>query len=225
MIVEARKVSRNFKVGSQEIKVLHEVDFSIPKEKLVLFMGPSGSGKTTLINQMSLLDQPSSGEIYLFDERVDQLSDKKKDNLRSTQIGIIFQSVALMSQMTAYENIDFFLRVAKYPRKERAARVEQCLTMVGLEKRMYHMPFQMSGGEQQRVAIARAFAHKPRLIFADEPTAELDTEMGIHIMQIFKNLTQKEHTTIIMTSHDPNLTVFADEVIQMKDGKVIQSGQ
>lgn len=223
MIVEARGVSRVFKVGNQEIQVLRDVDFNIQKEELAIFMGPSGSGKTTLINQMCLLDQPSSGQIYLFDERVDQLSEKKKDHLRSQQIGIIFQSVALMSKMTAYENIDFFLRVAKYPRKERAARVEQCLAMVGLEKRMHHLPAQMSGGEQQRVAIARAFAHKPKLIFADEPTAELDTEMGIHIMQIFKSLVEKEHTTIIMTSHDPNLTVFADEVIHMKDGKVIQS--
>ena len=223
MIAEARGVSRVFKVGSQEIQVLRNVDFHIQKEELAIFMGPSGSGKTTLINQMCLLDQPSSGEIYLFNERVDQLSEKKKDQLRSKQIGIIFQSVALMSKMTAYENIDFFLRVAKYPRKERAKRVEQCLTMVGLEKRMHHLPAQMSGGEQQRVAIARAFAHKPRLIFADEPTAELDTEMGIHIMQIFRSLVEKEHTTIIMTSHDPNLTVFADEVIHMKDGKVIQS--
>lgn len=225
MIIEAKGISRHFKVGNTVIEVLKGVDFQIEEGKTVLFMGPSGSGKTTLMNQLSLLDRPTAGEVYLFNERVDDLPEKKRDELRSRQMGIIFQSVALMSKMTAYENIEFFLRVAKYPAAKRKQRVEECLSLVGLEKRMYHMPAQMSGGEQQRVAIARAIAHHPRIIFADEPTAELDTETGIHIMHLFKQIVSIEKTTLIMTTHDPNMMVYADEVIRMKDGRVERDGR
>lgn len=219
-VIEAKNICKEFCVGGTSIKVLKGIDLSLEEGKLSVLMGPSGSGKTTLINQLSLLDNPSSGELYLFGEDTKELSEKKKDEIRRYKMGLIFQSVALISKMSAYENVDFFLRVAGYPKKEREKRVEECLKLVGLGKRMHHMPYEMSGGEQQRVAIARAISHKPKIIFADEPTAELDSETGLKILKLFTDLIKQENVSIIMSSHDPAVVEIADDIIYLKDGKL-----
>ncbi len=219
-IIETQGLRKHFDVGNNHIEVLKGIDMQIEEGKLVILMGPSGSGKTTLINQLSLLDTPSSGQLMLLGKEVKNLSDKEKDHLRCKQMGLVFQSVALISKMSAFENIDFFLRMTHYPDKKREERVKEVLHLVGLEKRRDHMSYQLSGGEQQRVAIARAIAHRPSLIFADEPTAELDSETGLKILRLFLKLVEKEGTTILMSSHDPAVELVAHQIFHLKDGQL-----
>ena len=219
-IIETRGVYKSFTVREDEIEVLKGIDLKIEEGKFVVFMGPSGSGKTTLINQLCLLDTPSKGEVYLFGELMNAFREEQKDEIRCGKMGIIFQSVALIPKLTAFENIDFVLRMMNYPSKERSQRVKECLELVGLEKRMYHMPYEMSGGEQQRVAIARAIAGKPPIIFADEPTAELDSETGRKVIKLFRSLVETQKTTMIIASHDQYTTKHADEIIYLRDGQV-----
>ncbi len=136
-------------------------------------------------------------------------------------MAFVFQSVALIASMTAYENVEFGLRLAGVPANEREQRAKEALTRVGLEKRMYHRPGEMSGGEQQRVAIARAIAHRPKIVFADEPTAELDTVTSLHVVKLFKELVAEKGMTIIMTTHDPSMMDIADKVYTLEDGEIV----
>jgi putative ABC transport system ATP-binding protein len=164
---------------------------------------------------------PTSGKVFFDDTDITGLVEKERDALRCNHIGFVFQSVALISMMSAYENVEFGLRIAGYNPGERKQRVEECLRMVGLEKRMHHKPSELSGGEQQRVAIARAIAHKPKVIFADEPTAELDTHMGLQIVKLFRNLVDREGVTVLMTTHDPGMMEIADKVFTLEDGEIV----
>ena len=153
------------------------------------------------------------------DQKFSEMSDKERDSLRRAQIGFVFQSVALIPIMTAYENVDFGLRTAGY-KGNRDERIKESLASVGLDQRMKHMPAQMSGGEQQRVAIARAMAHRPEIIFADEPTGALDTAAGLAVTQLFKDLAARENMTIVMTTHDPGLMELGDVVFEIDDGMI-----
>ncbi|NLY95927.1 MAG: ABC transporter ATP-binding protein [Clostridiaceae bacterium] len=216
-------VYRRFKSGSEIVEALKNVNINIPKNKLSIFRGPSGSGKTTLINILGSLDRPSEGKVFFDDEEISKLSDKKRDDIRRVKCGFIFQSVALISNMSAFENVDFGLRIAGVS-KGRRKRAEECLKLVGLGKRMTHRPQQLSGGEQQRVAIARAIAHRPQVLFADEPTAELDTQTGLQVVRLFKSLVEQEGITVVMTTHDPNMMEVADYVFNLEDG-VVLNGQ
>ncbi len=220
-IIRTENLWRDFNIGEEVISIIKDVSISIEEGKLTILRGRSGSGKTTLMNLLGTLDKPSKGKIYFNNEDVTVLPDKKLDNLRRVNMGFVFQSVALISLMSAYENIEFGLRIAGYEGKQRKNRAEECLNIVGLGKRMYHMPPQLSGGEQQRVAIARAIAHKPKIIFADEPTAELDTSTGLQVVKLFKELVDQEGITILMTTHDPNIIEVADNVITIEDGEVV----
>jgi len=221
IIISTNKVNRVFPVaGGQSLHVLKDVTINIPKNKLSILRGRSGSGKTTLINLLGVLDQPTSGTIMMDGEDITKCSSKKHEKLRRSKIGFIFQSVSLIPIMTVYENVEFSLRLSGY-KGSRKDRVEECLKLVGLGNRMGHMPHEISGGEQQRVAIARAIAHKPSVIFADEPTAELDTNTSIVVMKIFKNLIEKEGITIVMTTHDMGLMEAGDIIYTMEDGEII----
>jgi len=220
-IITTKNLNRDFYSGGETIHALKNINISIEQGKLTILRGRSGSGKTTLLNLISALDMPTSGNIYFENKDITQLSQKKRDEFRRTQIGIIFQSVALISLMSAYENVEFALRIAGYDARKRRKRAEECLTMVGLGKRMGHRPHEMSGGEQQRVAIARAISHEPKVVFADEPTAELDTTMSLHIVKLFKDLVQNHGITVVMTTHDPSMVDIADRVITLEDGVVI----
>ena len=166
-----------------------------------------------------MLDDPTSGKVIIDSRDVGSMSVRQRETMRRYNIGFVFQSVALVPIMSAYENVDFALKLADY-KGDRDARIREVLSIVGLEKRMAHMPSQMSGGEQQRVAIARAVAHKPKIIFADEPTGALDTNTGLGIIKLFKELIAKEGITIVMTTHDPNLMDFGDAVYEMEDGEL-----
>lgn len=219
-LLKVTGLTRAFGRGEAAVTVLKGVDLSILPGKLIALKGRSGSGKTTLINILSLLDRPTEGSIIFNNRDLTSCSEKDRENIRRTEMGLIFQSFGLMPHMTAYENVDFILRVAGVSRTDRNALVESALSMVGLKSRMHHRPVEMSGGEQQRTAIARAVANKPRIILADEPTADLDSRTGLQIMRIFRELVDKEGTTIVLSTHDPAIMEIVDEVFELEDGYI-----
>lgn len=219
-IMIAENVVKCFKTGGEDFYALKGVDMEVSRGRLTILKGRSGSGKTTLLNALSTLDEPTSGEIYFDGRAYSELTDKDKEKIRREEIGFIFQSVALIPIMNAYENVDFALRLTGNT-EDSDAHIREVLELVGMKDRMLHMPAQMSGGEQQRVAIARAIIHRPKVIFADEPTGALDTETGIRVMALFRKLVEKEGITIVMTTHDPNLMELGDIIYEMKDGELV----
>lgn len=220
-IIQTTDVNREYISGNEVVHALRNMSITIPTGELTIIRGRSGSGKTTLMNIMGALDKPNSGDVLFMGNNLMKLSEIECDNLRRLNMGFIFQSVALVGQMSAYENVEFALRLAGTQARNRKERVEECLTFVGLAKRMHHRPQELSGGEQQRVAIARALAHHPKVIFADEPTADLDTLMALRIVMLFKDIVVKQGVTIIMTTHDPNMIEFGDNVYTLEDGIVV----
>jgi putative ABC transport system ATP-binding protein len=220
-IISTEKICREFKSGRETVHALKNVSITVEQRALTILRGRSGSGKTTLINMLGAMDHPTSGKIYFNDTEITSISEIKRDELRRKQIGFVFQSGALITNMTAFENVDFGLRIAGFEAKDRKKRAEECLSIVGLSKRMEHFPYELSGGEAQRVAIARAIAHKPKVIFADEPTAALDTNMGLQVVKTFKDMVEKEGITVVMTTHDPNMIEIADYVYTLQDGEVV----
>lgn len=219
--IVAQNIKRCFKSGKETIEVLKGINMEVEKGKLTILKGRSGSGKTTLLNLFGALDKPTEGNIFFENTDLSKLSERECDKLRRSSMGFVFQSVALISMMSAYENVEFILRVAGYDAKTRKARSEECLKLVGLEKRMNHRPNELSGGEQQRVAIARAIAHKPKIVFADEPTAELDTQMGLQVVKLFKELVISEGVTVLMTTHDAGMMEVADRIVTLEDGEIV----
>ena len=240
----AQNIKRYFKAGDgTTVRALDGVSMEIKKGTLAILKGRSGSGKTTLLNILSALDMPTEGSVRFLDKNLEQMTEKDREMLRRYEMGFVFQSIALIPTMTAYENVEFALRLAKNKRQIRKNltdmdndigdakndvinentqdRVSELLERVGLSKRMDHMPDQLSGGEQQRVAIARAVVHRPKVVFADEPTGALDTAAGFEVMRLFRELIDDEDITIVMTTHDPNLMELGDEVFELSDGIVI----
>lgn len=223
IVLEAKQIVRAFKTGSgEDFYALKGVDMQVPKGTLTILKGRSGSGKTTLLNILSALDEPTSGDVIFNGASYKNMSLNRKELLRRKEIGFVFQSVALIPIMNAYENVDFAMRLAEVEGDYRK-QIESALKIVGMSERMSHMPGQMSGGEQQRIAIARAIAHRPKVVFADEPTGALDTESGIRVMKLFRHLIEKEGLTIVMTTHDPNLMELGDVIYEMEDGELVES--
>ncbi len=220
-IYETKGICRDFIQGRQTVHALKDINIKIEEGAFTILKGTSGSGKTTLMNILGGLDRPTSGQVFFDKKEITSISDAERDMLRRKNVGFVFQSVALISVMDAYENVEFGLRVSGALRKDWKQLTRNSLTRVGLEKRMHHKPFQLSGGEQQRVAISRAIANKPRIVFADEPTAELDTHLGLQIVKLFKTLVTESGLTILMTTHDPSMIEIADHVISLEDGEVI----
>lgn len=228
--IYTKALSKSFPLGNgKSVKVLENINMEIPKGVLTILKGRSGSGKTTLLNMISALDEPSEGDVFFCDDdgtkiNLKSLSLAQKDELRLYKMGFVFQSIALVPVMTAYENLDFSLRLAGAcaGRKERDERIKECLERVGLLKRAGHMVNQLSGGEQQRIAIARAVIHHPDIIFADEPTGALDTGTGLAVMNLFLELVERDGVTIVMTTHDPNLMNMGKVVYEISDGKLVK---
>ena len=220
--IRTEHLRKNFVLENKNtIEVLKDINIEISGGKLTILKGRSGSGKTTLLNMISALDDPTEGTIEFLGKNLTGLSARKKEELRRYHMGFVFQSVALVPVMSAYENVDFALRLAGY-KENRDKRIREVMDRVGLRARMNHMANQLSGGEQQRVAIARAVAHRPEVIFADEPTGALDTAAGLAVMELFKELVRKEGATIVMTTHDPNLMELGDEVYEIADGEITE---
>ena len=225
-LVEISGVNRIFPVPGGEFQALKDINAKIQRGTLTILRGRSGSGKTTLMNIVGALDNPTTGFISIDGKKLGDLSDKQKEDLRRKEMGFVFQAVSLLPTMNAFQNVEFSMRLAGIKAgKERDKRVEECRRMVGLGNRMHHMPAEMSGGEQQRVAIARAIAHKPKLILADEPTAELDSAMAAQVTKLFQEMTRKEGITILMTTHDVGLMDAGDMIIELEAGTQVQSSE
>jgi putative ABC transport system ATP-binding protein len=222
-IIETQGVKRCFKTSGGEFWALKGIDMTAAAGELTILKGRSGSGKTTLMNIIGALDPPTEGKVFFEGKDITALDEKKRTLLRRKEMGFVFQSVALIPMMTALENVEYALRLTHYT-GDRIARAKECLKLLGLAQRAGHMPQELSGGEQQRIAIARAIAHKPKVIFADEPTAELDTNTGLQVVKLFKELAKAEGVSILMTTHDPGIMELGDRVYELEDGEVVGHG-
>ncbi len=219
-IIETKGIKRSFKVAGNDFYALKGIDIKIPEGALTIFKGRSGSGKTTLLNIIGCLDKQTDGQLVFNGTDITDYDYNKLEKIRREELGFIFQSVALIPVMNAYQNIEYALRLSEY-KEDWKERTSECLAMVNLSKRATHMPEELSGGEQQRVAIARALAHRPKVIFADEPTGELDSYTSLKVISLFKELIKKEKLTIVMTTHDPKMMEFGDYVYEILDGEIV----
>ena len=218
-IVELEGVTKVYRLGDVEVHALRGVTLSVKKGEFVAVMGSSGSGKSTLMNILGCLDKPTAGEFRLDDQEISRLSSDGLARIRNRTLGFVFQSFNLLSRTTALENVELPLMYADVPAGERHARAREALERVGLADRVHHHPNQMSGGQQQRVAIARALVTHPKVILADEPTGNLDSETTIEVMTLFQDL-WSTGITILLVTHEPDVAAFAGRVISMKDGRV-----
>ncbi len=219
----ARNLSKEYRSGDNRLTVLRDVNFSIPQGALVAIVGPSGSGKTTLLGLLAGLDTPSTGQVILDGSDMTAMSEDQRAQLRGEKVGFVFQSFQLIATLTALENVQVPLEL----RGESGAgeRARELLARVGLGDRLDHFPTQLSGGEQQRVAIARAFANAPRILFADEPTGNLDSDTGSRIIELLEALNRESRTTIIIVTHDHALAARAQRIIRLSDGRVISDSE
>ncbi len=211
---------RYYQVGGSVVRAVDQVTFQMPRGKLFALRGRSGSGKTTLLNLVGGLDRPTSGQVFFDDNDLRKMSDRRLTLLRRHRLGFIFQTFALLPVLSAYENVELTLRIAGVGARRRRDRTNEVLSLVGLERRARHRSFELSGGEQQRVAIARAIANRPDLLIADEPTGELDSVTGLEIMLLFRNIVDEEGISMLMATHDPALSQFADDTFLMEDGRM-----
>jgi len=218
--IKVRDLRKTYIMGRQKVHALAGVDLDIPINSLSVVMGPSGSGKSTLLYLLGGLDRPTSGNMEVDGQKVEQMDENDLAVFRRKKVGFIFQSFNLVSSMTALDNVAFPLRFAGVGNKQRSATAARLLKQVGLEKRAKHRPTELSGGQQQRVAIARALVNNPPLILADEPTGNLDTGSGLAIMQMLSDLHRSGRTVLVVT-HDIRMTRFATHVIRLLDGRVV----
>ncbi|MFW7380021.1 MAG: ABC transporter ATP-binding protein [Oligoflexus sp.] len=209
-----------YALGEHAVIALDGISLEIFPSQFVTIMGPSGSGKSTLLSILGLIERPSQGQLLWQGVNLKEQSEKQWNHLRRYQFGFIFQEFHLFPVLTAAENVEYFLARQGLERTERQQRVEEALTMVGLKDQINKRPGEMSGGQRQRVAIARALAKRPKVIIADEPTASLDQTTSGEILQILRDLTEKEQTTVIMASHDPLVLDYSKKLYHLKDGQL-----
>jgi putative ABC transport system ATP-binding protein len=222
--VVAEDLSRDFPVGGSVVHAVREVDLRIPDGTLAVVHGRSGSGKTTLLNLIGGLDRPTSGRVWLDGDEVSAQREDALVQLRRDRIGFVFQAFGLLPILSAAENVEVPLRLRKTDPAERGRRVRELLELVGLAGRANHRPYELSGGEQQRVAICRALANRPRLLIADEPTAQLDSANALTIMELVRGLVASEGVTAIVATHDPLLLDVADSIVELRDGRLVAAG-
>lgn len=218
-IIQIEKLVRNFKLGTQLIKVLKSISFTVNKNEYVALMGPSGSGKSTLMNILGCLDTPTSGKYVLNQNDVSKLSDSQLAEIRNKEIGFIFQTFNLLPRSTALDNVALPLVYAGLSKEDRINRATEVLEQVGLGDRMTHKPNELSGGQRQRVAVARALVNRPSIILADEPTGNLDSKTSYEIMALFDEI-HKNGNTIILVTHEEDIAQHAHRIIRLKDGNI-----
>ncbi len=219
MLIELRDIAKTYEVGTQEVHALRDIDLSVEENEYLAIMGPSGSGKSTLMNIVGCLDTPSSGSYLLKDTEVASLDDDELAEIRSAEIGFVFQTFNLLPRMTAFQNVELPLIYGRAERSARAERVWETMDAVGLRERAHHRPNELSGGQRQRVAIARALINRPSIILADEPTGNLDSKTGEEIMQIFRDLSNAGNTIILVT-HEQYIAEHAARIVKLLDGRI-----
>ncbi|ACL75227.1 ABC transporter ATP-binding protein [Ruminiclostridium cellulolyticum] len=220
-IVNVKQLKKDYDLGRTKVPALRGVDLIIEKGEFVTIAGPSGCGKTTTLNIMGCLDKATSGEVWINDCLINNLEEKKLNSLRLNTIGFIFQAFNLVPVLNVYENVELPLLIIKnVSSNERRERVNYFLKAVGLFEHAKKKPSELSGGQRQRVAVARALVTKPKIVLADEPTANLDSKNGMEIIELMHDISRKESTTFIFSTHDPKVMQKADRIIHMEDGLI-----
>jgi putative ABC transport system ATP-binding protein len=218
-MIEVRGLRKEYIEEESSTMALQGVDFSIDQGEFVSIMGPSGSGKSTLLHILSFLDRPTSGSYSFFGKKIDDMTDVELAHVRNKDMGFVFQSFNLLSRLTVYDNVEIPLLYSDLSPSERRRRIENAVRSVGLEEKLYQEAGRLSGGQKQRVAIARALVTEPNVIFADEPTGNLDSQSGAQVMEILESLHDKGRTIILVT-HETYTAEFANRIINIKDGKI-----
>lgn len=219
-LIQLKNIHKSYPLDGFDLEILKGINLEIKAGEFVAIMGPSGSGKSTLMNILGCLDTPTSGEYVLDGENIEHLSGDELAEIRNRKIGFVFQGFNLLSRTSALENVELPMIYAGIDDKERKERAEKALNSVGLHERMHHQPNQLSGGQQQRVAIARAIVNEAPIIFADEPTGNLDTKMSVEIMDLFTKLNKELHRTIILVTHEEDIALYANRIIKIVDGEI-----
>lgn len=219
-LIQLKNIHKSYPLDGFDLEILKGINLEIAAGEFVAIMGPSGSGKSTLMNILGCLDTPTSGEYILDGENIEHLSGDQLAEIRNRKIGFVFQGFNLLSRTSAIENVELPMVYAGVADEERTERAEKALNSVGLHERMHHQPNQLSGGQQQRVAIARAIVNEAPIIFADEPTGNLDTKMSVEIMDLFTKLNENLHRTIILVTHEEDIALFAKRIIKIVDGEI-----
>jgi putative ABC transport system ATP-binding protein len=220
-VVRVEHVSKDYRLGEQVVRAVNDITLSVEAGVFLAIAGPSGSGKTTLLNLVGCIDQPTSGDVFIDGQNVRGMSSDQLAGLRSRSIGFIFQTFNLLPVLSAAENVEYpLLQRPDISAAERRERVKHFLNVVGLADRMQNRPNQLSGGQRQRVAIARALAGSPRIVLADEPTANLDKRTGVGILKLMKRINELTKTTFVFSTHDRRVVELADRLVQIEDGRV-----
>ena len=223
-LVSLRNITKTYQRGPEKVQVLHGIDLDITRGDFVALMGPSGSGKTTLLNLIGGLDTPSSGEIEIEGERIDQMNTGALSNWRSRHVGFVFQFYNLLPVLSAQRNVELPLLLTKLSAADRKRRAQIALELVGLKDRAGHKPKELSGGQEQRVAIARAIVSDPTLLVCDEPTGDLDRTTADEILTLLQRLNREHGKTIIMVTHDPKAAEFANRIVNLDKGALVGAG-
>ena len=218
-------VSRTYQKGKERVEVLHNLDLELPAGDFIAIMGPSGSGKTTLLNLMGGLDRPTSGTVQVGDAVLSSMSKSQLSHWRSTNVGFIFQFYNLLPVLSAQKNVELPLLLTSFNAKERSRRAKIALDIVGLGDRAKHYPSELSGGQEQRVAIARAIVSDPTLLLCDEPTGDLDRETAVDILTLLQTLNREHGKTIIMVTHEDEVSAHAKRIIRLRDGNIVMDSQ
>ncbi|WP_442781199.1 ABC transporter ATP-binding protein [Clostridium sp. ZS2-4] len=219
-IIQIENLRKIYRMGNEKVVALDEISLEIQKGEVCCMLGTSGSGKSTLLNMIAGLEKPTKGSIVIKNKHIEKMNEKQVTNFRQKNVGFVFQSYNLLPNLTALENVSMPLVFAGMHREKRDKQAAQMLKAVGLGDRLHHRPSQMSGGQQQRVSIARAFVAKPEIVFADEPTGNLDTKTTFEIMELMVNMCREYNQTLIIVTHDQETAVYADRVIYVRDGNI-----
>lgn len=219
-IIQIKGLRKVYRMGKEKVVALDSIDLNIKKGEICCILGTSGSGKSTLLNMMAGLEKPTKGQIIINNQHIEKMNEKKVTLFRRKHVGFVFQSYNLLPTLTAMENVAMPMVFSGVSKKKRNAEAARILTAVGLEGRMKHKPTEMSGGQQQRVSIARAFVGTPEIVFADEPTGNLDTKTTMEVLDMICTMAKKTNQTLIIVTHDPETAIFSDKVVHIRDGNI-----